>query len=72
MLHERNARTTLLERIFGIVDVRGDQEVFMLYTSFDHKGGAAQIWRYGPQSQVIAVGSTARAGISHGCNFQFR
>ncbi len=62
MLHERNAHTTLLERIFGIVDVRGDQEVFMLYTSFDHKGGAAQIWRYGPQSQVIAVGSTASSG----------
>jgi len=62
MADERNAHTTLLERIFGIVDVRGDQEVFMLYTSFVHQFGAAQIWQYAPSSQVIAVGSTATSG----------
>jgi hypothetical protein len=62
MADERNAHTTLLERIFGIVDVRGDQEVFMLYTSFVHQFGAAQIWQYAPSSQIIAVGSTATSG----------
>ena len=62
MADERNAHTTLLERIFGIVDVRGDQEVFMLYTSFVHQFGAAQIWQYAPSSQIIAVGSTATTG----------
>ncbi len=62
MADERNAHTTLLERIFGIVDVRGDQEVFMLYTSFVHQFGAAQIWQYAPSAQVIAVGSTATSG----------
>ena len=62
MADERKAHTTLLERIFGIVDVRGDQEVFMLYTSFNHQAGAAIIWEYAPSAQVIAVGSTASSG----------
>jgi len=59
---ERDAHTTLLERIFGLVDVRGDEEVFMLYSSFNHEIGAATIWQYGPESQVVAVGSTAASG----------
>jgi hypothetical protein len=59
---ERAAHTTLLERIFGLVDVRGEEEVFMLYSSFNHALGAALILEYGPQSQVVAVGSTAASG----------
>jgi len=59
---ERNAHTTLLERTFGIVDVRGNEEVLMLYTSFNHDVGAGIIWQYGPDSQVVAVGSTASSG----------
>ena len=62
MADERNAHTTLLERIFGLVDVKSDQEVFMLYTSFVHQFGAAQIWQYAPSAQIIAVGSTATSG----------
>jgi len=59
---ERKAHTTLLERTFGIVDVRGNEEVLMLYTSFNHDVGAGIIWQYGPDSQVVAVGSTASSG----------
>src|SRR5215469_658321 len=59
---ERRAGTTVLERLFGIVDVRGDQEALMLYTSFNHPVGAGIIWQYGPDAQVIAVGSTAMSG----------
>lgn len=59
---ERRLHTTLLERLFGIVDVRGDQEVLMLYTSFNHPVGAGIIWQYGPDAQAIAVGSTATSG----------
>lgn len=59
---ERRAGTTLLERLFGIVDVRGDQEALMLYTSFNHPVGAGIIWQYGPEAQAIAVGSTATSG----------
>ena len=59
---ERRAHTTLLERLFGIVDVRGNEEVLMLYTSFNHEVGAGIIWQFGPDSQTIAVGSTASSG----------
>jgi hypothetical protein len=58
----REAHTTLLERIFGMVNVRGDDEVLMIYTSFTHQYGAAPIWHYGPTAQSIAVGSTALSG----------
>lgn len=55
---ERDAHTTLLERLFGLVDVRGNTEVLMLYTSFNHTMDSAVVWKYGPQAQAIAVGST--------------
>jgi len=59
---ERAAHTTLLERVLGLVDVRGDEEVLMLYSSFNHQSGAGMLWAYGPAAQAIAVGSTARSG----------
>ncbi len=59
---ERRAHTTLLERLFGIVDVRGNEELLMLYTSFTHAAGAGIIWEYGPDAQAIAIGSTAASG----------
>ena len=55
---ERLAHTTLLERLFGIVDVRGNREVLMLYTSFNHAMDSAVVWSYGQHAQAIAVGST--------------
>ena len=59
---ERGAHTTLLERVLGLVDVRGDEEVLMLYGSFNHQTGAGMLWAYGPAAQAVAVGSTARSG----------
>jgi len=56
---ERRVHSTLLERFFGIVDVRGDREVLMAYTSFNHAIDSALIWEYGPEAQIVAVGSTA-------------
>ena len=56
---QREAHSDLLERLFGIVDVRGDQEVLMLYSSFNHPADSAIVWQYGPSAQLIAVGSTA-------------
>jgi hypothetical protein len=61
---ERKAHSTLLQRIFGLVDVRGDEEVLMLYTSLSEPFGAALIWAYGSESQIVAVGSTALSGDS--------
>ena len=59
---ERRAHSTVLERLLGIVDVRGNDEVLMVYTSFNHKLDSAMIWEYGPDAQAIAVGSTASSG----------
>lgn len=55
---ERDVHSTLLERITGIVDVRADREVLMLYTSFNPALDSAWIWAYGPEAQAIAVGIT--------------
>lgn len=59
---ERRAHSTVLERLLGIVDVRGNDEALMVYTSFNHKLDSAMIWEYGPDAQAIAVGSTASSG----------
>ena len=58
IVDEREAHTTLLERLFGLVDVRGNREVLMLYSSFNHSMDSGIIWKYGAEAQVIAVGST--------------
>lgn len=59
---ERRADSTVLERLLGLVDVRGNDEALMIYTSFNHKLDSAMIWEYGPDAQAIAVGSTALSG----------
>jgi hypothetical protein len=55
---EREARSSLLERLLGIVDVRGNVESVMLYTSFSTSVGSAMIWKFGPEAQAITVGVT--------------
>jgi len=55
---ERDVRSSVLARLTGIVDVRGDREVLMVYTSFNQSLDSALIWVYGPDAQAIAVGST--------------
>jgi hypothetical protein len=62
LIDERKAHTDILQRMVGLVDVRGDEEVLMLYSSFSRQAGPALIWSYGPESQSIAVGSTAPSG----------
>jgi hypothetical protein len=56
---ERHAHSSLLDRLLGTVDVRSDQEVLMLYTSYAPPPvGAAIIWKLGPEAQAIAIGVT--------------
>lgn len=55
---ERLARSSGLERLFGLVDVSTDREVWMLYSSFLRRLGPGFIWDYGPEAAAIAVGST--------------
>jgi hypothetical protein len=55
VLDERNARSTLLRRTLGLVQVPADLEVFMLYQSYF---GRARIRSYFPEVQAIALGVT--------------
>jgi hypothetical protein len=55
---ERNVHVTLLERLLGIVDVRGDQEALMVYSSLARGGGTGMIFRLGPNAQAIVIGVT--------------
>jgi hypothetical protein len=55
---ERAVRSSVLERLTGIVDVESDREALMVYTSFHQSLDSALIWVYGPDAQAIAVGST--------------
>lgn len=55
---ERSVHSTLLDRQLGTVEVRGNEEYLMLYTSFARQAGAAMIWSLGTHAQSIAIGST--------------
>jgi hypothetical protein len=58
IVDERQVHSMLLERLFGVVDVRGNREVLMLYSSFNHVADSGLIWEYGPEAQAIVIGST--------------
>lgn len=55
---ERHAHTTLLQRLAGLVDLRVDREVWMIYTSFFRPHGAGILASYAPEAQAIALGVT--------------
>ena len=56
---ERAARSTLLQRILGIADVRVDREVLMLYRSIlPAPWGETLIDAYGERAEAIAIGIT--------------
>jgi hypothetical protein len=55
---ERSVHSSLPDRLLGTVDVRGDQDYLMLYTSFARPVGAGMIWSLGPHASGIAIGST--------------
>lgn len=58
IVDERQAGSTLLQRLLGIVDLPADREVLMLYSSFVRPHGAGLLESYGPQARSIGVGST--------------
>jgi len=69
VLAERRVHSTLLDRLFGTVDVRGNKEYLMLYTNVARPIGAAMIWSLGRGAQGISVGSTdgeTAAGVGTG------
>ena len=55
---ERRAKSTVLQRMMGLVDFETDLEVLMLYSSFLRPDGDAVLWSYAPNADSIGVGST--------------
>lgn len=55
---ERKARSTMLQRVLGLINLPVDREVWMLYTSFVRPYGAGILGSYGNEAQAIALGST--------------
>jgi hypothetical protein len=55
---ERRVRSTLLQRLSGVVDISADREVWMLYSSFSKKKSPGYLWSYASQAKAIGVGST--------------
>jgi hypothetical protein len=55
---ERNLHTSLLDRLLGTVDVSGDENDVMIYTSYARPVGSAIILDLGPYAQGIVVGVT--------------
>jgi hypothetical protein len=55
---ERRVRSTLLQRLSGIVEIPADREVWMLYSSFSKRRSPGYLWSYASQAQAIGVGST--------------
>lgn len=55
---ERKSRSTLLQRLLGVVDLPVDREVWMLYSSLLGKNGPGLLGSYGPDAQSIGLGST--------------
>lgn len=58
IVDERQARSTLLQRLLGVVDLPADREVLMLYSSFVRPHGVSLLESYGAQAGSIGVGST--------------
>lgn len=58
IVDERTVGSTLLQRLFGLVDVEVDREVLMLYSSFLGAMGTGLLWSYGREAESIGVGST--------------
>jgi len=58
MVDERQARSTVLQRALGLVDIETDREVLMLYTSMLTDQGDAVLWSYAPEADCVGVGNT--------------
>lgn len=58
IVDERRARSTVLQRTLGMVDVETEREVLMLYTSLLNGQGDAVLWSYAPEADSVGVGNT--------------
>jgi len=54
---ERKASSSVLQRMFGLMDLPADREVSMLYTSFVRPFGSGMLASYADETRAIALGS---------------
>ncbi len=70
IVDERKARSTVAQRIGGLVDVPADREVLMLYSSMFQPIGNRLLWTYAEDAQAIGVGSTGGGVVMQGAKVQ--
>lgn len=58
IVEERKAKATVIQRIFGLVNIDVDREVLILYSSFMRPHGASVLLSYSSDADSIGVGST--------------
>lgn len=58
IVEERRAKSTVLQRIAGLVDLQTDHEVLMLYSSLLRPHGEAILWSYAPDAVSVGIGVT--------------
>lgn len=58
IVDERRAKSTVIQRFSGVVDVPVDREVLMLYSSFFRPIGQNILWSYAQQAEAIGLGNT--------------
>lgn len=63
---ERRANASVLQRALGLVDLKTDREVLMLYSSFLRPDGAAVLWSYAPEADSVGVGNTGGGVVVKG------
>ena len=67
IVEDRDAGSTALQRVTGLVDIPVDREVLMLYSSFYRPHGQEILWSYAQKAQAIGIGNTGggvQVGIS--------
>ncbi len=65
IVDDRDAKSTVLQRAAGLVDVAVDREVLMLYSSFFRPHGHSILWSYAQKAQAIGIGNTG-GGVQTG------
>ncbi len=71
IIDERRARSTVLQRVLSLVDLKADREVLMLYSSFLDEDGDAMLWSYASQADSVGIGITG-GGVKLPDNFSLK
>lgn len=66
IIEERKAKSTIIQRVSGVVDVPVDREVLMLYSSFFRPIGQNILWSYAQQAEAIGIGNTGGGVVIEG------